>query len=166
MDHSLWALQKRGKEVQSLPISTSFQWCGIMQDRHKKISTSVDVRLFLIEAFNLVFFFTGRSTTTQLCPSHHCRSARRSWRSKCWETVLGLLLFLLFVPREILMRKWKTEVVDMMFWLGRGSIVGLISEERGHEGAIGRFGKQERFCQRSSAAWSWTRAVISDLLCN
>ena len=26
-----------------------------------------------------------------------------------------LLLFLLFVPREILMRKWKTEVVDMMF---------------------------------------------------
>ena len=28
---------------------------------------------------------------------------------------LGLLLFLLFVPREILMRKWKTEVVDTMF---------------------------------------------------
>ena len=43
-------------------------------------------------------------------------------------------VLLLFVPREILMRKWKTEVVDMMFRLGRGSIVGLISEERGHEG--------------------------------
>merc|ERR1719494_1412035 len=24
----------------------------------------------------------GRSTTTQLCPSHHCRSARRSWRRR------------------------------------------------------------------------------------
>ena len=28
---------------------------------------------------------------------------------------MGLMLFLLFVPTEILMRKWKTEVVDMMF---------------------------------------------------
>ena len=42
-------------------------------------------------------------------------------------------MILLFAPREILMRKEKTEVVDMMFWLVRGSIVGLISKGRGHE---------------------------------
>ena len=166
MDHSLWALQKRGKEVQSLPISTSFQWCGIMQDRHKTIWSVWKKDCFSLSLLILFSSLQGGVRLRNFVQVTIAGQRGGVGEVSAEKMFSVLLLFLLFVPREILMRKWKTEVVDMMFWLGRGSIVGLISEERGHEGAIGRFGKQERFCQSSSAAWSRTRAVISDLLCN
>ena len=123
----------------------------------------VEVRLFLIEAFNLVFFFTGRSTTTQLCPSHHCRSARRSWRSKCFWDCLWFCCLLRerfwWGKRKLRLLTWCSDLWGDQSW-------GWYLRGGDTRRAIGRFGKQERFCQSSSAAWSRTRAVISDLLCN